>query len=43
MKKFVLVIIAALFLGACAQKTCPTYSSTDLEGEQHAGLAEANV
>lgn len=31
MKKFVLVLLAGLFLGACAQKTCPTYSFNELE------------
>jgi uncharacterized protein YcfL len=31
MKKFVLVILAGLLIGACAQKTCPTYSSNTLE------------
>lgn len=30
MKKFVLVVLAGLFIGACAQKTCPTYASNDL-------------
>jgi PBP1b-binding outer membrane lipoprotein LpoB len=33
MKKLLLVIISALFIGACAQKTCPTYSFNDLEKE----------
>ena len=31
MKKFVFVLLAGLFLGACAQKTCPTYASVDLD------------
>jgi PBP1b-binding outer membrane lipoprotein LpoB len=30
MKKLVFVVLAGLFLGACAQKTCPTYASNDL-------------
>ncbi len=30
MKKLLLVVLAGLFLGACAQKTCPTYASADL-------------
>ena len=33
MKKFVFVLLAGLFLGACAQKTCPTYASNDIEVE----------
>ncbi|WKK85015.1 putative periplasmic lipoprotein [Marivirga arenosa] len=31
MKKFLLIILSALFIGACAQKTCPTYSYNDLD------------
>ncbi len=33
MKKLVLILVAGLFLGACAQKTCPTYASIDIENE----------
>lgn len=31
MKKIILIVLAGLFLGACAQKTCPTYASADFE------------
>jgi len=34
MRKLLLVILSALFIGACAQKTCPTYSFNDLDTEQ---------
>lgn len=40
MKKFLLVIFAALFLGACAQKTCPTYSYNDLDVEKSIAVEE---
>ncbi|HET8858345.1 lipoprotein [Marivirga sp.] len=43
MKKFLFVIVAALFLGACAQKTCPTYSYNDLNTEQESNLEEYSV
>lgn len=43
MKKLVLVILSALFLGACAQKTCPTYSSNDLNTDQEPTLEEQSV
>ena len=43
MKKLLLVILSALFLGACAQKTCPTYSSNDLNTEQKSTLEEHSV
>lgn len=38
MKKLLFVIISALFLGACAQKTCPTYSYNDLNVEQESKM-----
>lgn len=31
MKKIILILLSGLFLGACAQKTCPTYASADLD------------
>ncbi len=34
MKKLLLVVLAGLFLGACAQKTCPTYASADLNDSE---------
>ncbi|MGJ3234920.1 hypothetical protein [Marivirga sp.] len=43
MKKLLLVIIAGLFIGACAQKTCPTYSFNDLNTEQESNLEEQSV
>lgn len=43
MKKLILVIISALFIGACAQKTCPTYSYNDLNTEQESALEEQSV
>jgi PBP1b-binding outer membrane lipoprotein LpoB len=43
MKKLLLVIISALFIGACAQKTCPTYSYNDLNIEQEPILEEQSV
>ncbi|WP_375581115.1 hypothetical protein ABWH96_08960 [Marivirga tractuosa] len=43
MKRLLLVIISALFLGACAQKTCPTYASTDLNTEQESNSEEQSV
>jgi len=30
MKKLLFVVLAGLLIGACAQKTCPTYASNDL-------------
>ncbi|WP_262895941.1 putative periplasmic lipoprotein [Marivirga aurantiaca] len=33
MKKLFLIVLAGLFLGACAQKTCPTYASNDVKNE----------
>jgi PBP1b-binding outer membrane lipoprotein LpoB len=43
MKRLLLVILSALFLGACAQKTCPTYSSNDLNTDQEIALSEQSV
>ncbi len=43
MKRLLLVILSALFIGACAQKTCPTYSSNDLNTEQESNLEEHSV
>lgn len=43
MKRLLLIILSALFLGACAQKTCPTYSSNDLNTEQEANLEGQSV
>jgi PBP1b-binding outer membrane lipoprotein LpoB len=43
MKKLLLVIISALFIGACAQKTCPTYSYNDLNTEQESNTEEQSV
>tara|TARA_R110002012_G_scaffold208942_1_gene379080 strand:- start:90161 stop:90334 length:174 start_codon:yes stop_codon:yes gene_type:complete len=43
MKRFLLVIISALFIGACAQKTCPTYSFNDLNTDQETVLEEQTV
>jgi PBP1b-binding outer membrane lipoprotein LpoB len=34
MKKLVLIVLAGLFLGACAQKTCPTYTYNDLDSKE---------
>ena len=34
MKKLVLIVLAGLFLGACAQKTCPTYTYNDLDNKE---------
>lgn len=39
MKKLVLVLLAGMLLGACAQKTCPTYASNDLENTESEELA----
>ncbi|MFQ3214567.1 MAG: hypothetical protein ACJAT1_002103 [Marivirga sp.] len=41
MKKLLLVILAGLLIGACAQKTCPTYASNSLE--VHTELTIASV
>ncbi|WP_262492798.1 putative periplasmic lipoprotein [Marivirga tractuosa] len=43
MKRLLLVILSALFIGACAQKTCPTYSFNDLDTEQETSLEEQAV
>ncbi|SMG38927.1 hypothetical protein SAMN05661096_02589 [Marivirga sericea] len=43
MKRLLLVLLSALFLGACAQKTCPTYSSNDLNLDQEASSVEQSV
>lgn len=43
MKKLLLVILSALFIGACAQKTCPTYSSNDLNTEQKSNIEDQSV
>jgi len=43
MKKLLLVIISALFIGACAQKTCPTYSFNDISSEQEPSTEEQSV
>jgi|GEM_PF-4314825 PBP1b-binding outer membrane lipoprotein LpoB len=43
MKKLLLVILSALFIGACAQKTCPTYSFNDINSEQESVLEEQSV
>jgi hypothetical protein len=43
MKRLLLVIVSALFLGACAQKTCPTYSFNDLNTEQECNTEEQSV
>ena len=36
MKKLLFVLVSALLLGACAQRTCPTYSYNGLESDQEA-------
>lgn len=43
MKRLLLVILSALFIGACAQKTCPTYSFNDLNTEQESISEEQSV
>jgi len=43
MKRLLLVILSALFIGACAQKTCPTYSFNDLNTEQESNLEDQSV
>jgi len=43
MKRLLLVILSALFLGACAQKTCPTYSFNDLNTEQQLNTEDQSV
>jgi PBP1b-binding outer membrane lipoprotein LpoB len=43
MKRLLLIILSGLFIGACAQKTCPTYSYNDLNTEQEANMVEQTV
>jgi len=43
MKKVLLVLAAALFVGACAQKTCPTYASNDLTIDKEVVEVEAAI
>jgi hypothetical protein len=43
MKKFLLVLLSALFLGACSQKTCPTYASNTLDDGNKLELEEQSV
>lgn len=43
MKKILLIVVAGLFIGACAQKTCPTYASNDLNVDSEGAEIEATT
>lgn len=32
--KFVILVVALLFLGACTQRTCPTYAKEDVQKDE---------
>jgi len=43
MKKVLLIVVAGLFIGACAQKTCPTYASNNLDVDSEVAKTEATI